>query len=267
MPEIHHTAVLEGEIELADEVRIGPYCVINGPVSIGKGTRLLGQVWLQGPLSLGEHNTVYPNVCLGFAPQSLGYDADLAGPGVKIGDYNVFREGVTAHRATDADAPTAIGDHNYFMANAHAGHDARIDDRCVFANGALVGGHAHVEDGVFVGGNAAIHQFCRIGRGAMLSGEVGTSRDLPPFFTLTGINVAGSINLVGLRRSGMPRDQIDDVRWVYRMLYRRGLSLAGARRALEERAERPLVAEYIRFIDSSKRGICRARPDPRRSQG
>jgi UDP-N-acetylglucosamine acyltransferase len=266
MPEIHPTAILDGEIELADDVRIGPYCVIRGPASIGKGTRLIGHAWLQGPISLGEHNTVYPNACLGFAPQSLGYDADLAGPGVRIGAHNTFREGATVHRASEAESPTEIGDHDYFMANTHAGHDARIGDHCVFANGVLIGGHARIEDTVFVGGNSAVHQFCQVGRGAMLSGGIGISRDLPPFFMLTGINVAGSINLVGLRRSGMPRDQIDDVRWVYRTLYRRGFSPATARRALEERAERPLVAEYIRFIDRSKRGICGARPDPRRSK-
>jgi len=263
---VHATAILEGDVRLADDVRVGPFCVVRGPVEVGAGTRLLGNSYLQGPLRMAGENTVYPFVCIGFAPQSLGYDPGSAGPGVEIGSGNTFRESVTVHRAVTAEGPTRIGSDNYFMVNSHAGHDVRIGSHCVFGNGTLLGGHAQVGDGAVTGGNAAVHQFCRVGRGAMLSGAVAMSRDLPPFFMLTGINLVGSVNNVGMRRIGLTPDQISDVRWVYRTLYRRKCTPREMRAALQLRAERPIVAEYIEFLETSQRGLCGGRPDPRRPQ-
>ena len=267
MPEVHPTAIVDGEVALADDVAIGPYCVIRGAVRIGPGTRLLGHVQLQGPLQLGARNLVYPFSALGFAPQHLAWDPERPGGGLVIGDDNRIRESVTISRAASDEEPTRVGDRNYWMANSHAGHDCRIGDECVIANGVLLAGSVTLGDGVVIGGNTAVHQHCRVGRGALLSGTMGLNKDLPPFFMLTGGNIAGSINLVGMRRKGMPRDQIDDVRWVYKTLYRRGLSLAQARAELETRAERPLVAEYLEFLRASKRGLCPARGEAIRGTG
>ena len=175
---------------------------------------------------------------------------------------------MTISRAASDEQPTRVGDANYWMANTHAGHDCRIGSRCVLANGTLLAGNVQMGDGVVVGGNVAVHQFCQVGRGALLSGSMGLNKDLPPFFMLTGGNVAGSIDLVGMRRSGMPHDQIDDVKWVYKTLYRRGLSYKQALAQLEERAaERPIVAEYLAFLGASQRGLCPARGDARRGTG
>jgi UDP-N-acetylglucosamine acyltransferase len=213
---------------------------------------------------LGRDNRLYPAVCIGFDAQVLG-DADgAAASGVAIGDDNVFREGVTVHAATHSDAATRIGDHNYFMANSHVGHDCQVGSGCVFANGTLLGGHVHAYDRVVTGGNSAVHQHCQIGRGAMLSGAAAISRDLPPFFMATGINLVGSINLTGMRRSGMSRAEIEEVRWVYRLLYRQGLTPWAARTALAQRNGSPLVTEYLDFIAHSRRGLCPGRPDARR---
>lgn len=264
MPQVHPTALLDDRVELADDVVIGPHCVLEGPVRIGCGTRLLGNVWLQGPLQLGERNLLYPFVTLGFAPQDFKWDPQRPGAGVVVGDGNVFRESVTIHRATSDAVPTRVGDRNYWMVNSHAGHDARVGSGCVFANGVLLGGSSEVGDGVIAGGNAAVHQFSRVGRGALLSGIMGLSKDLPPFFMLTGTNIAGSINVVGMRRSGMPSDEIGDVKWVFKTLYRQGLSLSKAVAALRLRAERPRVAEYLAFIETSKRGVVPGVADPRR---
>ncbi len=267
MPRVHPTAVVEGEVRLADDVEVGPFCVLRGPVTLGAGTRLLSQVHLQGPLEIGAGNLLYPSVCLGFAPQSVGIDPAKPGRGLVVGDRNVFREGTTIHRAMTDRGPTRVGSDGFFMANAHVGHDAWVGNHVILANGALIGGHVRVEDRVFVGGNAAVHQFCRIGRGAMLSGAMAMSLDLPPFFMLTGINTAGSINLVGMRRSGMPRSDIDDVRWAYRAMYggEHRKTPRQMRAALGERADRPRVAEILAFLEASERGILSNRPDPRRS--
>jgi UDP-N-acetylglucosamine acyltransferase len=262
MPSVHPTATLTGDIVLAEDVAIGPQCVLDGvtgPIRIGAGTRLIGHVYLTGPLTLGEGNLAYPFACLGFSPQDIKWDRTCPGAGVIIGDRNTFREHVTIHRATSEQSPTTIGSHNYFMAASHAGHDCHIADRCIFANATLLGGHVHVAERVITGGMAGVHQFCRVGRGAMLSGTIAMTQDLPPFFMLTAFNVAGSINMVGLRRSGESRETIEDVRWTYKTLYRCGLSLKSARAALRERAERPMIREYVEFLDASTRGICHGR--------
>lgn len=256
---VHPTAILEGEVTLAEDVRIGPWCVINGPARIGPGTVLLGQNFLQGPIELGAGNVLYPGVHLGFAPQSLRYDPQQPGHGLVIGDRNIFREGVTIHRAMTDEGPTRIGNANFFMANAHAGHDAQIGHHCVFANGTLIAGHVVVEDRVITGGNATVHQFVRLGRGCMVSGLVGTGYDVLPWMMVTAINIAGGINLVGLRRSGASAQDIDDMRWIYRVVCRMNLLPAGALERLRERADRPLVAEAIAFFGHSTRGILRAR--------
>jgi UDP-N-acetylglucosamine acyltransferase len=269
MPYVHPTAIVLGEVDLADDVGIGPGCVIDGTLGriiVGSGTHLVGNVWLIGPLTIGHGNTIYPFACLGFAPQSLGYDHAHPGKGLSIGDHNTFREGATIHRAMTDEGPTTIGSHNYFMTNTHAGHDTHVADHCTFASGMLLAGHVIVDEWVTIGGNTTIHQFVRIGRGAMLTGSAGATRDLPPFFMLTGINVAGSLNMVGMRRQGLSHEQIEDVRWVYKTLYRRKLSPPTALEALRERADSPMVAEYIAFIESSKRGLTRGHGHPKRSR-
>ncbi|HXK21983.1 MAG TPA: acyl-ACP--UDP-N-acetylglucosamine O-acyltransferase [Myxococcota bacterium] len=255
LAQIHATALLEGDVELAPDVVVGPWCRLRGPIAIGAGTRLVASVHLDGPLRLGARNWLFPFATLGQAPQDLGFDPDEPGAGLVVGDGNVFRESASVHRATARDEPTRVGDANYFMVNTHAGHDCRIGSRCVFANGTLLAGHVEVGDGVVTGGNVAVHQHCRIGRGALISGTMGLNKDLPPFFTLTGGNIAGSINLVGMRRSGMPSAEIDDARWVFKVLYRKGLSPKRAQEELATRADRPIVAEYLAFLASSKRGV------------
>ncbi len=268
MADIHRTAIVLGEVDLAGDVRVGPGCVIDGtlgPVTVGPGTCLVGHAYLYGPLTIGRSNTVYPFACLGFAPQSIDGDRAQPGRGLSIGDHNTFREGATLHRALTDEGPTTIGHHNYFMCNTHAGHDTRVADHCVLANGALLAGHVIVDDRVTVGGNTTVHQYDRLGRGAMLAGSAAATHDVAPFFMLTGIGVIGSLNVIGMRRQGLPQEQIEDIRWVYKTLYRRGLPRSAALEALRERADRPMVAEYVAFIETSRRGLCRGHVQPQRS--
>jgi len=258
-PTVHPTAVLGGDVDLADDVVIGPGCVLTGPITLGAGCRIIGNAYLNGPITMGANNTVYPFACLGFAPQHRRYDSHQPGHGIAIGDENVFREHVTIHRAFTEDGPTRIGDRNYFMATSHAGHDCQIGSDNTFANATLLAGHVHVADHVTTGGNATIHQFCRAGRYAMLSGLRGASLDIPPFFTLTANNVCASVNIIGLRRAGFSREAIDNVRWMHRILYRQGFTVQTALNMLKERGDEPIVREMIDFIESSDRGICTMR--------
>lgn len=255
--QVHSTAILEGDVQLADDVAIGPGCVLTGPITIGAGTRLIGHVYGTGPLTMGPRNVVYPFTCLGFAPQHARFDPATPGRGLVIGEGNTFREHVTIHRAFTDEGPTRIGDRNYFMATSHAGHDVQIGSDCTFVNGALIGGHVTIEDRVLMGGAAAVHQFCRIGRGAMIGATHATSASVLPWFTLTGSNICGAVNLIGLRRNGFTAEQIEEVRWVFRTVYREGLSLQNAVERLKQRAESSVVAEYLRFIEASDRPICK----------
>lgn len=254
VPRIHPSAVLEGDVKLADDVQIGPGCVLFGPITLGSGCVLIANACLHGPLRMGDRNIVYPAAAIGFAPQDLGFDRMSHGAGCVIGNGNTFREGVTVHRGK-TDQPTQLGNDNYWMAFSHAGHDSIIGSNCVFGNSTLIAGHVEVADRVISGGNVSVHQFVRIGRGAFISGSMGTSLDVPPFCMVTGDNIAGALNLVGMRRSGMSREQIDIVRWVYRVLMRSGLPPKAALTQLRERAGDPLVDEYIRFIEHAKRPI------------
>jgi len=256
MADVHPTAVIEGDVQFADDVSIGPGCVLTGPITIGPSTRLCGNVYLQGPLTLGARNMLFPFVCLGFAPQSVGYDPDEPGCGLEIGNDNTFREGVTIHRAMTDEGPTRVGDHNFFMAGSHAGHDCQIGSHGIFANDTLFAGHVTIGDQVITGGHAVVHQFCRIGRGAMISGLMGVGKDLLPWFLCTGINICGGVNLIGLRRNGFTREQIDTVRWIFKTLYRTGKSIKAATDDLRQRVDDPLIAEYISFIETASRGIC-----------
>ncbi len=261
MPTIHPTAIVEGDVSLADDVVVGPWCHLRGvlgPLRVGAGTRLRSLVTLEGPLDLGARNDLYPHVCIGGAPQDLGFSPDTPGAGMVIGDDNVFREGVTLHRPKTA-LQGRIGNNNYWMANSHAGHDCIVGNHCTFANGVLLAGHVEIADRVIIGGNASVHQFARVGRGAMISGMTGVVQDLCPFFLVTEINVAWSVNVVGLRRQGASSATIDTVRWVHQTICRSGLLLKSAVEVLRSRAGDPLVDEYLAFIAASKRGIATAR--------
>ena len=259
MPRIHPTAILDSRVELASDVEIGPYCILEGRIRIGEGTRLRGHCFLQGPLTIGARNDLWPFCCIGVAPQTLHFDPRQEGPGTVIGDENVFREHSSVHRAIHESEPTRIGHRNLFMDSGHAGHDVQMGDEVVVANGAAIGGHAIVEDQVIIGGNSAVHQFVRLGHGCMLSGLAGSALDVMPWFTVTLLNVAGSFNIVGLRRRGFSSQDIDTVRWVYRLFCRSGLPVGAAKDRLRERAGEPIIDQYLAFIDRSSRPLCTMR--------
>lgn len=258
MPHIHPTAVVHPEATLADDVWVGPNCVIDSPeVRLGPGTRLIAGVYLTGPVTIGAGNTLYPNVAIGFEPQDRKFDPARGGGGaggVVIGDRNVLREGVTIHRATGS-RPTRVGSDNLLMCNAHLGHDAEVSDNCVLANGTLLAGHVKVEPNVITGGNAVVHQFCRLGRLSMLSGVAGVGQDLPPFCTAYNTRTVGSLNIVGLRRAGY-REHIPNLKRAFEILYLSRHTTPHAADLIErELGGDPLCAELAAFVRSTRRGI------------
>jgi UDP-N-acetylglucosamine acyltransferase len=228
--------------------------VIEGKVIIGDDTVLRPGACLFGPMTLGRGNSVYSGAVLGERPQHLKYNNEPTS--VEIGDHNIFREHVTIHRGTTCSMKTVIGSHNFFMVNTHIAHDCVIGNRCVLANGAVVGGHCTLEDNVILSGNCAVHQFVRIGRLAMLAGCSATQKDIPPFILQVGLDNVGGINLVGLRRAGITREQINAIRQAYRMLFREGLVLPAAIAKMEkELGQHVLVQEMLTFLRGCTKGI------------
>jgi len=259
LPQIHPTAIVDKQAELADDVEIGPHCVISGPVVIGSGCRLIGNVYLQNRVTLGQHNTLYPFACIGFDPQDRKFDGRPSG--VQIGDNNILRECVTIHRSMSTDRPTTIGHSNMLMNNVHIGHDVTIGHHCTLVSGALVGGHATLQDQAYVGGNAAVHQFCTMGRLSLIGGLRGAIKDLPPFTICAGYNNVIGINLVGLRRAGMSNDAIGQVKKAFQILYLSKHTNPVAAGLIEEEAAKQgpgadLLMEMARFVRHSTRGLC-----------
>ena len=151
---------------------------------------------------------------------------------------------------------TVIGDHNYFMAYSHVGHDCIVGDHNIFANTATLGGHVTVEHHVFLSGHTATHQFCRIGAYAMIGGVSGINRDVPPYVLADGhrAEIVG-LNVIGLRRNGFSQEQRNAIKRAYRLVYRSGLRLADALQRLRDEAPTDEVRRIVRFIDASKRGL------------
>lgn len=216
---IHPTAIIAPSVKLAANVSVGPYCVIDGEVSIGEGTELKSHVAVSGHTSIGKNNTIFPFASLGHVPQDLKYKGEESR--LTIGNNNVIREHVTMNPGTEGGGLlTSVGDHCLFMVGSHVAHDCRVGDHVIMANNATLGGHVEVGDHAIIGGLAAVHQFVRIGPFAIVGGMSGVEHDVIPFGSVMGerANLAG-LNLVGMKRHNFSRDNIHALRNAYKMLF------------------------------------------------
>jgi len=257
MPQVHTTAVISPEAELADDVVIGPFAVLQGRIRLDSGCVVGSHAVLIGELKVGANNRFHTGCVIGDDPQHNGYDGSPSK--AVIGSGNVFREGVTVHRGMPRiGRTTTIGDRNLFMANAHIAHDCIVGSDCVLANGALVGGHCDIEDRVFLSGNIAVHQYCRVGRMGMVGGTSCISQDLPPFWIVQGrINELHGVNVVGMRRAGISREEITAIRYAYKLFVRKRLPIPDALAELRaDYGTLTAVQQFIAFVENTKRGIC-----------
>jgi UDP-N-acetylglucosamine acyltransferase len=261
MATIHPSASISKECEMAPDVEIGPQCVITGRVKLGPGVKLVGHAYINGPVEIGANTILYPFACVGFPGQDYKFKLGDPTAGVVIGSDCILREHATVHAATKPDVPTRLGNRVFLMAGAHIGHDGVAGNNVIMVNNSCVGGHGQLDDGCTLSGGALVHQFCRIGRLAFISGGSAVSTNVPPFCTVFGRNTLVGINLVGLRRSGVPREHVTRVRAAYReVLRQRGMGRAEMVEVLTERGrDCPPVAELARFIAESKRPICPGR--------
>lgn len=254
---VHPAAIVDPAARLADTAEIGPYCVIGADVEVGAGTRLMGHVFLEGPLFIGSDNVFFPYSSVGVAPQDLKYKGERSE--TRIGNRNRIREFVTIHRGTEGGGMlTRIGDDNLLMAYVHVAHDVQVGNSAVLSNAVTLGGHVRVSDWAVIGASTGVHQFCRVGRHAFIGGYSVVTQDVLPFSTTVTereIRVFGA-NRTGLERRGFADSTIEGLQTALRLLTRSGLNTSQAVEKI--RGEVPgssEIEELLAFIESSERGF------------
>lgn len=259
---IHQLSAVSPDAYLGVGVTVHPFAVIEAGVEIGDYCTVRSGAVIKTGVKIGCHNEFGEHAVIGGSPQHVAQPEQTGS--VTIGDHNVFREHVTIHRGLKSDGSTTIGDHNYLMGAAHLGHDVIMGNNCICANGTLIGGHVTVQDQAFISGAVAIHQFCRIGRLAMVGGHARVVQDVPPFMLIDGQSgcVVG-LNIVGLKRSiHHDNDAIAELKSAYRTVYRRGLTWKGVLAALEQEFKSGPVELLRQFLASGTRGFCQERRSP-----
>lgn len=258
---IHPTALVDPSASLGAGVTIGPYAVIEGDVTVGAGTTIGSHAVICRYTTLGERCRVHAHAVIGDTPQDLGF-RDVPSY-TRIGNDVVLREGVTIHRGTKEGTTTEVGDGCFLMANSHLAHNVQLGKQVILANAVLLAGYVVVGDKCFIGGNSAAHQFCRIGRLAMVGGGVSLSVDAPPFCMVrTGsLNEVAGLNTVGLRRSGITSEERLALRAAFRRIFLSGSNRKEVLAALRQDGACGPVLELIDFVATSKRGVCHSRRD------
>lgn len=254
---LHPTAVVDSTAKVDPAAEIGPYAVIGPKTVIGPRTKVGAHVVIEHAV-IGADNVFHPGCYVGTPPQDLKYAGEETR--LVMGDKNVVRETVTINRGTaQGGGETRIGSGCLFMAYSHVAHDCRIGNGVIVVNGVALAGHVHVGDGAVLGGLCAVHQHCRIGRLAMLGGGSMNGQDVLPFAMTQGDRaVMRGLNLLGLRRAGVPRESVSALKEAYRTLFLSGLPQAEALAQLKAKGPVKEVQEWIDFLESAgKRGVTR----------
>jgi UDP-N-acetylglucosamine acyltransferase len=254
---VHSTAIVDPKAHIAETADIGPYCIIGEEVEIGAGTRLMGHVYVEGPTRIAEDNTFYPYSSVGAAPQDLKYKGERSE--TRVGNRNRIREFVTIHRGTEGGGMvTRLGDDNLLMAYVHVAHDVQVGSHVVLSNAATLGGHVTVGDWAWVGASTGVHQFCRVGRHAIVGGYSVITQDVLPYSNTVSereSRVFGA-NRTGLERRGFTAERIEELQKALRLLTRAGLNTSQAvERIQQEIAPSPELEELLAFIAQSERGF------------
>lgn len=254
---VHPSAIVSDRASLGSDVVVGPFAIVEPDVTIGSGCVLGAHAVVRAGTWMGAANRVFEGAILGGEPQDFAFDGSATE--LRIGDRNVFREGVTVSRATQSGAATVIGSDCFMMANAHIAHNCRVGDRVIVANNVSLAGYVELGDRAYLSGGVVVHQFCRVGRLAMIGGNSKVVQDCLPFVITDGHPArARGLNVVGLRRAGMGAAQLRILKQAYRLLLRSGLPREEALARLQALGD-PLVDEMIGFVRGSTRGIAAAR--------
>jgi len=250
------TASISPDAWIGPAVRVGEFCVIEQDVVIGGECVLEPYVYVKRWTTLGERNEISAGTVLGTDPLDKNFKGERSY--LRIGDGNKIREHFTISRGTPPESVTLIGDNNFIMTSGHIAHNCVIGSNVVIASCVLLGGYVAVEDGAFLSGGVLVHQYGKVGRLAMVSGNTRVNLDAPPFFTYSGFAIAPrGLNLVGLKRAGFDAPRISILKQAYRYLYRSGMKLEEALAKIESEIPTPDTLHLVEFIRGSKRGVCR----------
>lgn len=256
---IHPTAQVHPEARIDSGAEIGPFCTIGPHVKVGKGTRLISHVCLEGWTEIGQDNTIFPFTVLGAIPQDLKYKGEPTK--LIIGNKNTIRESVTMNLGTvQGGGVTQIGDDNLVMAYTHLGHDCRIANHCIIANYGGFAGHVILDDYVNIAGMTGISQFVRIGAYAYVAGQSGVERDVPPYCIAIGSRPCSlkGANIVGLRRRGIPADTIQKINEAIKLWMRPDVQKEQCLLEIESQyGEYDEIKRFISFIRASEIGVVR----------
>ncbi len=258
MPQIHPNAVVDPNAEIAESVKIGPFCVVGPDVKLGENVELLSHVVVEGRTTIGDNTKIFPFASVGHCPQDLKYSGEPSR--LEIGENNTIREHVTINPGTEGGGMlTKIGNQCLVMVGAHIGHDCQIGDNVILVNNATLAGHVIVENWAIIGGLSAVHQFCRIGRHAMIGGMSGVENDVIPYGSVTGNRARlGGLNIVGLKRRNFDREVIHSMRTAYRLLFaQEGTMAERVEDVYKMYKDVEPVMEIVKFIrQDSSRGVC-----------
>ena len=254
-------AMVHPTAQLGPSVEVGPFSIIEAGAVIGSGCKIAPRVTIKSGVTLGSENTVAEGAVIGGLPQHL-QRIESPGP-VVIGDRNVIRENVTIHKAMTEAGETRIGNDCLLMVATHVAHDCVIGDRVVLTNNVMLAGHVTIGERAYLGGGAAIHQFCRVGRVAMVGGMARVTQDIPPFVMIDGGSGAVvGLNRVGLRRAGLDLADMRQVKAAYQVIYRSGLSLEARLEELDAQFSSGPAADFAPFFREGERGFVRERRTP-----
>ncbi|MFZ2956793.1 MAG: acyl-ACP--UDP-N-acetylglucosamine O-acyltransferase [Candidatus Ozemobacteraceae bacterium] len=254
---IHPTAIIAPEAKVHPTVTVGPYTVIGPNVEIGANCEIGAHCYIDGFTTMGSGNRLFPFVSIGCPPQDIKFAGQKTF--VKIGNDNHFREYVTVHLAEGEGHETVVGSQNLFMAYVHIAHNCHVGSHIIMANCATLAGHVHVGDRAVIGGFVGVHQFCHVGSFVMVGGMSKIVKDVPPFIKIDG-NPARVIGLngIGLKRNGVSREGVDQIRSLFKLFFRSDFNVSQAREKVladPEALKNPYVNEFLEFIKNSKRGI------------
>lgn len=252
---VHATSIIEEGAVIGEGCHIGPYCTIGSKVKLGANIKLISHVVIDGDTTINDGNIIYPGVTIGLIPQDLKYKGEDTK--IIIGKNNRIRENSTIHLGTkEGIGITTIGDNCLFMVNSHVAHDVIVGNDVVIANNVMLAGHVVIEDEVTIGGGSAVHQFCRIGTGAFIGGLSGITADIIPYSLFSGIREEGKImgvNIIGLKRKGYSKAEIDDIRNTFDVLFSKKYNLRDNIETLKEMYNSSSsVGVIIRFLNTTK---------------
>jgi len=230
MTHIHPSAIIDPSAEIAPSAIIGAFSVVEAGVRIGPDTIIAPMCHILSHTTIGAQCRVHTGAVIGDVPQDRAYTGAVSG--CDIGDCTVIREHVTIHRGTAPGSTTRIGKQCLLMVGCHVGHNCTLEDDVTLVNGTLLGGHAHIGARAILSGHVAVHQFVRIGEGALVGVLARITQDVLPYFTVTGSGTNVGINRIGLRRLGVAGREIDEAQRAFRVLCHESHSLPVAREML-----------------------------------